>query len=67
MVTAEYVEKISKGQIPVKMTENYKGQYNIIKSNLNMCIDAVNFLVADAKVLAKAAVDGKLATRARRQ
>ncbi len=64
MVTAQYVDKISKGDIPSKITDNYKGQYNIIKTNLNNCIDAVNALVGDAGVLAKAAVDGKLATRA---
>ena len=35
-----------------------------IKNNLNTCIDAVNALVADANLLSKAAVEGKLATRA---
>ena len=64
MVTADYVDKISKGNIPSKITDVYKGQYNIIKTNLNMCIDAVNELVADAGILSKAAVEGKLATRA---
>jgi methyl-accepting chemotaxis protein len=64
MVTADYVDKISKGEIPAKITDVYKGQYNIIKSNLNTCIEAVNALVADAGVLSKAAVEGKLATRA---
>ncbi len=49
MVTADYVDKISKGDIPAKITDIYKGQYNIIKSNLNTCIDAVNALVADAE------------------
>ena len=64
MVTADYVDQISKGVIPSKITDNYKGQYNIIKSNLNTCIDAVNMLVADANVLSEAAMAGKLATRA---
>ena len=64
MVTADYVDKISKGDIPAKITDIYKGQYNIIKSNLNTCIDAVNALVADADLLSVAAVAGKLATRA---
>ena len=64
MVTAEYVDQISKGNIPAKITDNYKGQYNIIKMNLNMCIEAVNNMIADAKMLSQAAVDGKLATRA---
>ncbi len=64
MVTADYVDQISKGAIPKKITDNYKGQYNIIKSNLNQCIEAVNALVSDAKMLSIAAVEGKLATRA---
>ncbi len=63
-VSADYVDKISKGNIPSKITDNYNGDFNTIKNNLNTCIDAVNALVADANMLAKAAVDGKLATRA---
>jgi methyl-accepting chemotaxis protein len=63
-VAAEYVDRISKGDIPAKITDNYNGDFNEIKNNLNRCIDAVNALVADAGVLAKAAVEGKLATRA---
>ena len=63
-VAANYVDMISKGNIPAKITDNYNGDFNTIKNNLNQCIDAVNLLVSDAKMLANAAVDGKLATRA---
>ena len=63
-VAAKYVDQISKGDIPAKITDNYKGDFNELKNNLNMCIDAVNGLVAEAGALSKAAVDGKLATRA---
>ena len=63
-VAAKYVDQISKGAIPAKITETYKGDFNEIKNNLNACIDAVNALVADANLLSKAAVEGKLATRA---
>jgi methyl-accepting chemotaxis protein len=63
-VAAKYVENISKGNIPEKITDTYNGDFNTIKNNLNQCIDAVNALVADANMLSKAAVDGKLATRA---
>ena len=63
-VAAEYVDRISKGDIPSKITDSYNGDFNEIKNNLNQCIDAVNALVADAMMLAKAAVEGKLATRA---
>ncbi|MCX6700465.1 MAG: hypothetical protein NTV68_11165, partial [Methanomicrobiales archaeon] len=63
-VAAEYVDRISKGEIPAKITDKYNGDFNEIKNNLNACIDAINGLVADANLLAKAAVEGKLDTRA---
>ena len=63
-VAAEYVDRISKGDIPPRITDNYNGDFNEIKNNLNVCIDAVGLLVNDAKMLSKAAVEGKLATRA---
>ncbi len=63
-VAAEYVDRISKGDIPPKITDSYNGDFNEIKNNLNVCITAVDALVADAKMLSKAAVEGKLATRA---
>ena len=63
-VAAKYVDQISKGAIPAKITDNYNGDFNEIKNNLNTCIDAVNALVADANMLAQAAADGELATRA---
>ena len=63
-VAANYVDRISKGDIPPKITDSYNGDFNTIKNNLNTCIEAVNTLVADANMLSKAAVDGRLATRA---
>lgn len=63
-VAAEYVDRISKGNIPNKITEIYQGDFNEIKNNLNSCIDAINFLIADADILAKAALEGKLTSRA---
>jgi methyl-accepting chemotaxis protein len=63
-VAAEYVDQISKGEIPARITDTYNGDFNEIKNNLNQCIDAVNAMSADATVLAQAAVEGRLATRA---
>ena len=63
-VSAEYIDRISKGDIPEKITDEYKGDFNEIKNNLNMCIDAVNALVDDAVMLAQAGVEGRLDTRA---
>jgi methyl-accepting chemotaxis protein len=51
-VSAEYVDRISKGDIPPRITDNYNGDFNEIKNNLNVCIDAVSALVADGVALA---------------
>ena len=41
-VAAKCVEQISKGDIPAKITENYEGDFNTLKNNLNVCIDTLN-------------------------
>jgi methyl-accepting chemotaxis protein len=63
-VAANYVDQISRGAIPAKITDSYNGDFNLIKNNLNLCIESINALVADAGMLVQAAIDGKLATRA---
>ena len=44
-MAADYVDKISKGVIPPKITANY----NDIKDNLNRCIDSLSGLITDMK------------------
>ncbi|GEM_PF-1310357 len=56
--------RISAGDIPGRITETYYGEFNEIRDNLNRCTGAVNALVADAAMLSRAGVEGKLATRA---
>lgn len=63
-IAVDCIDKISAGNIPPKITETVSGDFNILKNNLNKCIDAVNALVADANMLSASAVEGKLATRA---
>jgi methyl-accepting chemotaxis protein len=63
-VAAGYVERIAKGDIPQPITDSYNGDFNAIKNNLNQCISAVNALIADANILSKAGVEGRLSTRA---
>jgi methyl-accepting chemotaxis protein len=63
-VSAEYVERISRGDIPEPITDNYNGDFNEIKNNLNTCIEAVNKLIEDSLLLSEAAVEGRLDTRA---
>jgi len=63
-MSAEYMDKISKGAIPAKITESYSGDFNLVKNNLNTCIDSINAVLADAVLLVKSTVEGRLATRA---
>jgi methyl-accepting chemotaxis protein len=63
-VAADYLDRIAKGAIPPKITDNYQGDFNTIKNNLNLAIDNVNALIRDALLLSNAAVEGQLAVRA---
>lgn len=63
-LTSEYIDRISKGDIPEKITGEYRGDFNTIKNNLNTCIDAVDALVEDTQHMVKAALEGRLDTRA---
>ncbi len=63
-VAAEYIDRIGKGNIPPKITDEYNGDFNEIKNNLNLCIDSINLLIEDANALAHDAIDGQLASRA---
>jgi methyl-accepting chemotaxis protein len=56
-VAAAYVDKISKGEIPAKITDSYNGGFNILKNNLNACIDGLGGLVEANDVLQKMAVN----------
>ena len=63
-MSAEYVDRISKGDIPEPITDEYKGDFNEIKNNLNILIDALNGLINEATTMEKAAAAGELDTRA---
>jgi methyl-accepting chemotaxis protein len=63
-MAAGYVENFAKGNVPTKITDTYNGDFNIIKNNLNACIDALNLLVADVNMLSQGAQDNKMDTRA---
>jgi methyl-accepting chemotaxis protein len=62
--SADYMQQISKGMIPERITGDAKGDYNEIKDSINTCIDAVNRLVDDTDELVTAAVHGRLNQRA---
>ncbi|MGE5480892.1 MAG: methyl-accepting chemotaxis protein [Chloroflexota bacterium] len=63
-LTAEYIARFSKGDVPEKITKEAKGDFQVINNNLNGLIDALNLLIQDAFSLANAAEEGKLKFRA---
>ena len=56
-MAAEYVERISKGDIPAKITDSYNGDFNEIKNNINACIDGLGGLVESSQVLERLAIN----------
>lgn len=64
MFTAENIDRISKGNIPDELEVEMKGDFNIIKDNLNQCIYSINQLVSDSKMLFGSAISGDLNFRA---
>ena len=63
-VSAEYIDRISKGDLPPRIIEEYRGDFNEIKNNLNALIDVVHMRNEDIKKLIEAAIEGKLDLRA---
>ena len=52
-VAAEYVDRISKGDIPEEIEKEYKGDFNEIKNSLNRLIVATNEVTEIAEKIAK--------------
>ena len=50
-MAARYVDEISRGEVPAKITDAYNGDFNNIKNNLNACIDGLGGLVEANEVL----------------
>ena len=63
-VSADYIDRISNGDLPPKITDAYRGDFNEIKNNLNSLIDVIHMRNADIGQLIQAALDGRLDFRA---
>ena len=61
---ASYVDRIAHGDVPERIQAEWRGEFDLLKRNLNACADAIHALIGDANALAASAVEGKLATRA---
>ncbi|HMD99017.1 MAG TPA: methyl-accepting chemotaxis protein, partial [Terriglobia bacterium] len=51
-VSANYVDRISKGDVPSQITDTYHGDFNLIKNNLNTLIVAMNDVTKAAEEIA---------------
>jgi methyl-accepting chemotaxis protein len=56
-VAADYVDQFSRGDVPAKITTDYKGDFNMIKSSLNACIDGFDGLHEAGAVLQRLALN----------
>ncbi|HML37663.1 MAG TPA: methyl-accepting chemotaxis protein, partial [Bacillota bacterium] len=43
-MAGEYLERIGKGEIPERITEEYNGDFNHIKDSINACVDGLGAL-----------------------
>jgi methyl-accepting chemotaxis protein len=62
-VTADYVDRISRGDTPPRITEEYRGDFGAMKDSLNRCISVVEKRGADVERLLAAATRGDLSAR----
>jgi len=52
-VSADYIGRISRGDIPEIITEKYNGDFNDIKESLNLLIESQNQIIEKSKLVAK--------------
>lgn len=62
-MAADHVDKISKGHIPPRITDSYNGDFNQIKDNLNVLIDAMNEITEVATQIASGNLTVKVRER----
>ncbi len=58
------IDGIAKGNIPKKITDEYHGDFNEVKNNLNNAIDVMNGLIQGTSDLNTACINGRFTYRA---
>ena len=61
---AIFIEQVASGSEPQKIEAEYKGEYLIVKENINRCADILNAVAGDVEMLANAGAEGQLHVRA---
>lgn len=62
-VASDYMERLAAGDIPERITDAYRGDFNRIKASLNGLIEVMEGLLAETGGLTRAALDGRLDAR----
>lgn len=61
--TADYIERTSKGDVPEKIQQEFQGDFNEIKKNLNMLIDSTHDITQVAEKMAEGDFSVEIAER----
>ena len=64
MLTSDYVDKVQKGQVPDTITEEYHGEFDAIKRDLNRMVEVMRGLDTEVDVVVEGLKHGELQTRA---
>lgn len=51
ILTSRYMRRIAEGDIPPRITDEYKGDFNKVKNNVNGCIDNLNTVISEMILL----------------
>lgn len=62
-VTADFIDRLSKSDIPDEITDDYQGDFNKIKTNLNMLREDIQRVLQEMSYLSQAIQHGQLRTR----
>ncbi len=57
-VSAQYMDMISKGNIPEKITDTYKGDFNDLKNSINSMIENLTDIITEIKSAAEQVASG---------
>jgi len=63
-VAIHVINKLSKGELPWTIREEYRGEYNVLKESTNRLIEVVTQRQEDVETLLRAGIEGRLAVRA---
>ncbi|HEY3267042.1 MAG TPA: methyl-accepting chemotaxis protein [Armatimonadota bacterium] len=63
-MAAEFLAHLSRGDALEKITADYKGDFRVIRDNINACVDILHGLLGEMGGLAAAAAEGDLSARA---